>query len=1328
MGSLLSSHHGGKENYPQHKVNPSPGKQVIVLFHIEWKILSILLIPLLAITPLSFLGLSKALASPQKSGFTTYTLYIEPNGSLFLDDFYTADFSDDDGFVINLARTDGRSLQGDNLSARMKIYQPFTCNNGFLYMTSATNPLENYQGGTFTNTQPPDFTYVTANGDWSEWINITAGAFYGLIIMRGKEYTSPGCGTQITLEVKHNAGTQPPPPSYPPEASFWADDYDITVPNCTYLRWETSNAIGVTLDYDTVSLNGSQYVCPTTTTTYRLDVFGENGQSTLEKVTIQVQSQPPPPKPAPSISFWSDNNNISNGQCTTLRWDISNASTVTLENVYEEANGAKQVCPNQTTTYVIRVNGVDGKSYSQSVTVNVSTPSANIIFFADDDSLKSGECTTLNWDTNNASRVSLEGEEKPLSGSQQVCPTQDKAYTLEVVGVDGKVIWNDVTILVEKVQAQPSTVLFYADQTRLQAGECTVLHWSTSNVLGVELDDEPENLTGDRQVCPNESTSYVLDVRDQQGQGSYTVTIEVLEKEEVKPEECQDISNNILIVTHSRNLNESTGSAATWEDVRDMLEEYYGSAAGQCVGLPVFLDLDADVGGSFSDFKEADRAIETYISQHFSGDPGAIVIIGGPNVIPYGEIYVTNDFLDPVLTDDLYADFDHDEYNLPDTVITRLPDGHSRNLLIQYITRLSQNPQPPAGSTMLIPLQKAYERLADPNPLILRTVTGQGQQTSSCYLEDYLQSATGSNTLLMSPPWIQEGGSSLGLLKDYIPSNDPANQKGLQGSNISSEITKRDVVFVGQKISEKSRWTVADREYSHLFGVNEARSLPKGAHVFAMVGFGADLTYWAVGETTEDSIPLAMLEANAHHFIGTTDEVFTANLSTTLPKSGTTPLSSLDVNQYDLAFAKTYFSTNCSRMGAAANFFNAKINFAVGHLQDPTYQKSLHAYIYYGLPEKLGTTEFSCRYMDQPVCTPSDRKSNLVTGDMDGDGLPQVEENWIANTFKPYYVLDVDEPTAPPKFMYQVTPFDKLPHYGVPGVVLTIVSLYSDDISHGEILPINKTVATLTFHLSEYSLLWHHGDNEVIEIWLSQSQSACNGQWEHLHQSSSTCYSLQRLVTHRHGETLTSDVRDIRYEFANNEFASSFMPGLFGTHVVLYVSQGKHASYFNEGYDCDGRTYQGSACGTIPILNIKACLNKCWEICSSRQKSEAAGRAILPYFIERLNVGEANQPLIEQMSDNYFLTDFPFENAWGKEQFCGGYRQTGGGNEDVMLPQGALEAIKMSLSKVKILFWTIPELPTCGGINYDHWCGVDKENDYCGRNFTGGEKGIVHVE
>jgi hypothetical protein len=411
----------------------------------------------------------------------------------------------------------------------------------------------------------------------------------------------------------------------------------------------------------------------------------------------------------------------------------------------------------------------------------------------------------------------------------------------------------------------------------------------------------------------------------------------------------------------------------------------------------------------------------------------------------------------------------------------------------------------------------------------------------------------------------------------------------------------------------------------------------------------------------------------------------------------------------------------CARMGAAENFWAAKNQFAVNQLADPTYRRSLHAYIYYGLPERFNSTVNSCQIMDALVsCQPPDLKSSINTGDADLDGLSQVEEEWIANTFKPYYVWDVDEPYFPPSFMYQVTPFDKLPGGSGKGVILSITALYKMDVAYPK---------PLGFSFLQRALPWHFGDNEVVEIWLSQSQSACNGQWEHAYQgiNGNTCYSMQRMMMHGHGGTFQFDVHDQWGEFAQNtEFVSDFDPGVFGTHVVLYISKGKHAAYFREWPTCDESTYDANYCWTIPGIKQEVCLNKSQEICSNRTKSEAKGRAFMPYLTMNQNVGESYKPLITKMSENIFLSDFPCEEAWGKEQFCGGYRS--GENCDSSQLHNVLQSLQIKIFGQTV--YTTPEhfmdLPVCGGINYDHWCGPNLTNSYCGRNLA--DKGIVHVE
>jgi len=63
--------------------------------------------------------------------------------------------------------------------------------------------------------------------------------------------------------------------------------------------------------------------------------------------------------------------------------------------------------------------------------------------------------------------------------------------------------------------AQPSgepQILFVADRNNIQPGECINLSWNVQGegFFGVELDGQPVSATGQKQVCPAESTAYAL--------------------------------------------------------------------------------------------------------------------------------------------------------------------------------------------------------------------------------------------------------------------------------------------------------------------------------------------------------------------------------------------------------------------------------------------------------------------------------------------------------------------------------------------------------------------------------------------------------------------------------------------------------------------------------------------------------------------------------------------------------------------------------------------------------------------------------------------------
>jgi peptidoglycan-associated lipoprotein len=70
---------------------------------------------------------------------------------------------------------------------------------------------------------------------------------------------------------------------------------------------------------------------------------------------------PPPPPPQPTASLTANPNSIQRGQSTTLTWQTTNATDVTLEGIGAvQANGSQQVTPTDSTTYRLIAKGAGG--------------------------------------------------------------------------------------------------------------------------------------------------------------------------------------------------------------------------------------------------------------------------------------------------------------------------------------------------------------------------------------------------------------------------------------------------------------------------------------------------------------------------------------------------------------------------------------------------------------------------------------------------------------------------------------------------------------------------------------------------------------------------------------------------------------------------------------------------------------------------------------------------------------------------------------------------------------------------------------------------------
>ena len=87
---------------------------------------------------------------------------------------------------------------------------------------------------------------------------------------------------------------------------------------------------------------------------------------------------PPPPPPlaaAPTVSIWADPATIEQGQCSTLAWSTTGASSASIDRGIGSMNpnGSRQVCPGGTTEYTATAMG-EGGTRTASTTVTVNSP------------------------------------------------------------------------------------------------------------------------------------------------------------------------------------------------------------------------------------------------------------------------------------------------------------------------------------------------------------------------------------------------------------------------------------------------------------------------------------------------------------------------------------------------------------------------------------------------------------------------------------------------------------------------------------------------------------------------------------------------------------------------------------------------------------------------------------------------------------------------------------------------------------------------------------------------------------------------------------------
>lgn len=292
------------------------------------------------------------------------------------------------------------------------------------------------------------------------------------------------------------------------------------------------------------------------------------GQRVYVGIRVPNQATPTPfPTATPSadINFWTDNINITQGQCTINHWRTQNIKEIyyyhdgqSWQNHGVAGTGDVQECPSQSINYYLRVVHRDGAVEQQAIRINV-TPAVNapqINYFAIDPpgQIALGQCLTLRWEVvGNVSNVNIISNDRtlwqgaPFRGSLQDCPASagNYNYRVEAQGPGGVSQTNQLVTVTNQPQPtpaptqapQPIIYTFSVEPTNIAAGMCVMIGWNTGGSTSYvrilrngQTILDGVGLQGSQQDCLADPGGYAYELQASNPQGqmaSATVNVQV---------------------------------------------------------------------------------------------------------------------------------------------------------------------------------------------------------------------------------------------------------------------------------------------------------------------------------------------------------------------------------------------------------------------------------------------------------------------------------------------------------------------------------------------------------------------------------------------------------------------------------------------------------------------------------------------------------------------------------------------------------------------------------------------------------------------------------
>jgi hypothetical protein len=300
--------------------------------------------------------------------------------------------------------------------------------------------------------------------------------------------------------------------------------------SCT-LTWTSSDAdyCAIYPDVGSFGPDGTIKVYPSTTTTYTIIAFGQDGYFS-ETVTVTVEGNS-----LPRVNITAESESICYPAIySTLTWSSGAADSCTIVPDIGTVNlsGSLLVSPTETTTYTITAINSEGTA-SKDVTVYVcESPPTVASISADPYTIYKGEKTYIRWgatNTNPGYSCTLLPENIVSNGTpygMNFYPTETTTYTVTAEGPMGTDSDRVTVIVIDP----PTQLTISAEPANVLKGHSSIITWDSSDISTcvIEPDIGIVGASGSVEVWPIENTIYTITVNGPTGPYSKNVSVNII--------------------------------------------------------------------------------------------------------------------------------------------------------------------------------------------------------------------------------------------------------------------------------------------------------------------------------------------------------------------------------------------------------------------------------------------------------------------------------------------------------------------------------------------------------------------------------------------------------------------------------------------------------------------------------------------------------------------------------------------------------------------------------------------------------------------------------